>query len=148
VAEILPSSNDTDISQGGFFVVPEVGIGWFVAQVEPAYQDGRASTRRIRCSPRNPNYRPFELTLGTEAKIAGVCRITKHCKRSPPLTRRATAEPRAALRRRMWTAIGRLAQFSLALDRLHSEKPHRDSAGWAGRKPDGVVVGTGTIDQL
>jgi SOS-response transcriptional repressor LexA len=35
---------------------------------------------RIRCTPRNPHYRPFEVTLGKDAKIIGrvVQKVTRH----------------------------------------------------------------------
>jgi phage repressor protein C with HTH and peptisase S24 domain len=68
----------TNVSQGGVFVVL-LGIGWSwcITQVEPIYGH---STGRIKCTPRNPRYRPFELTLGKDTKIVGrvVERITRH----------------------------------------------------------------------
>ena len=64
----------TDVSMGGIFVVL-LGIGysgWCITQIEPI------STGRVKCTPRNPRYRPFE--LGKDAKIIGrvVERITRH----------------------------------------------------------------------
>ena len=61
----------TDVSQGGIFVVLDLEFrGWLIAQVEPIYQDCH-STGRIKCTPRNPRYKPSELMLGTEARIVG-----------------------------------------------------------------------------
>jgi phage repressor protein C with HTH and peptisase S24 domain len=67
----------TDVSMGGIFVVlPRTGYsGWCITQVEPIYGH---STGRIKCTPRNPRYRPFE--LGKDARIVGrvIERITRH----------------------------------------------------------------------
>jgi len=41
-----------------------------IYQLEKVYENGR-STGRIRCTPRNPDYSPFELTLGEDASIIG-----------------------------------------------------------------------------
>jgi phage repressor protein C with HTH and peptisase S24 domain len=73
-------TEQTDVSQGGIFVVLDLEFrGWFIAQVQPIYQD-RHSTGRIKCTPRNPRYPPSELTLGTEARIVGrvVQKFTRH----------------------------------------------------------------------
>jgi phage repressor protein C with HTH and peptisase S24 domain len=57
----------TDVSQGGIFLVLDLEFrGWRIAQVEPSH-----STDRIKCTPRNPRYKPSELMLGTEARIVG-----------------------------------------------------------------------------
>jgi phage repressor protein C with HTH and peptisase S24 domain len=63
----------------GIFAVLEYNKGLAIYQIERVYESGR-STRRIRCTPRNPAYTPFELTLGEEAKIIGrvVQKITRH----------------------------------------------------------------------
>jgi phage repressor protein C with HTH and peptisase S24 domain len=67
----------TDVSMGGIFVVL-LGVGWSgwcITQVEPIHGH---STGWIKCTPRNPRYRPFE--LGKDARIVGrvVERITRH----------------------------------------------------------------------
>jgi phage repressor protein C with HTH and peptisase S24 domain len=70
----------TDVSMGGIFVVLDLEFrGWRITQVEPIYQDCH-SIGRIKCTPRNPRYKPSELTLGKDARIVGrvVERITRH----------------------------------------------------------------------
>lgn len=65
-------TTQTDVSQGDIYAVLEAegGCSVIITQVARVYQDGR-STGRIRCTPHNPRYAPFELTLGTEARIVG-----------------------------------------------------------------------------
>jgi hypothetical protein len=64
--------------QGGIFAVLR---DWsvIITQVERIYQDG-CSTSQIRCTPRDPAYMPFELTLGEDARIIGrvAQRITRY----------------------------------------------------------------------
>jgi len=63
----------------GIFAVLEYNRGLAIYQIERVYELGR-SNRRIRCTPRNPAYTPFELTLGQEAEIIGRVgqKITRH----------------------------------------------------------------------
>ena len=72
-------TTDTDISQGGIYAVStDEWPGIFITQVTRV-RDGR-STDRIRCTPHNPTYPPFELTLGSDARIIGrvAHRVTRH----------------------------------------------------------------------
>jgi hypothetical protein len=68
----------TDVADGGVFAIAQNG-SVIITQVEPVYQSGR-STGRIRCTPRNPVYSQFELTLGEDARIIGrvAQRITRY----------------------------------------------------------------------
>jgi hypothetical protein len=67
----LVDTKQTEIAEGGIFalLVKEQSSA-SIYQVEKVYEDGR-STGRIRCTPRNPAYTPFELTLGEDARIIG-----------------------------------------------------------------------------
>jgi hypothetical protein len=76
---VLLDTDDTDVSEAGIFALLDDSASLIIKQVEIVYEDGH-STGRIRCSPRNPAYRPFELTLGQDARIIGrvAQRITRH----------------------------------------------------------------------
>jgi phage repressor protein C with HTH and peptisase S24 domain len=76
---VIVETGHTDVAQGGIFAVLEDNESVIITQVEMTYQAGH-STGRIRCTPRNPAYTPFELTLGDDAKIIGrvAQRITRY----------------------------------------------------------------------
>jgi hypothetical protein len=75
---VLVETDDTDVAYGGIFAILE-NQSVIITQVEMIYQSGY-STGRIKCTPRNPAYAPFELTLGKDAKIIGrvARRITRY----------------------------------------------------------------------
>jgi hypothetical protein len=66
----LIDTDDTDVSQGGIFALLDDSVSLIIKQVQLVYESGH-STGRIRCTPRNPVYSPFELTLGEDARIIG-----------------------------------------------------------------------------
>jgi phage repressor protein C with HTH and peptisase S24 domain len=59
---------DTDVSQGGIFALFDDSAKLIILQVTPVHG---SRGRRILCTYANPRYPPFELTLGTEARIVG-----------------------------------------------------------------------------
>jgi phage repressor protein C with HTH and peptisase S24 domain len=71
----LIDTQQTEIGCGGVFGVLDNG-SVTIYQVEKLYP---SRLERIRCTPRNPHYRPFELTLGKDARIIGrvVQKITR-----------------------------------------------------------------------
>jgi hypothetical protein len=67
----LIDTEQTEVAGGGIFaILVENRSSPSIYQVEKVHENGR-STGRIRCTPRNPVYSPFELTLGEDARIIG-----------------------------------------------------------------------------
>jgi phage repressor protein C with HTH and peptisase S24 domain len=63
-------TTDTDVSQGGIYAVStDEWPGIFITQVTRVR--GGSPIGRIRCTPHNPTYPPFELTLGSDVRIIG-----------------------------------------------------------------------------
>lgn len=60
--------DDTDVSQGGIFALLDDNGSVIIKQVELVRG---ASSRRIKCTSRNPVYAPFELELDDPVKIIG-----------------------------------------------------------------------------
>jgi hypothetical protein len=58
------------VADAGVFAVLENNQSVTIYQVERVYQSGPG---RIRCTPRNPAYTPFELTLGKDASHRARC---------------------------------------------------------------------------
>jgi Peptidase S24-like len=76
---VLLDTDDTDVSEAGIFALLDDSGSLIIKQVELVYEAGH-STGRIRCTPRNPVYSQFELTLGKDARIIGrvAQRITRY----------------------------------------------------------------------
>jgi hypothetical protein len=60
--------DDTDVGQGGIFALVDDDGAVIVKQVELVRSSG---TKRILCTSRNPNYKPFELLLEHPVHIIG-----------------------------------------------------------------------------
>lgn len=77
---VVIDQTDTHIGPPGIFAAWDLESGGrlLIRQVQRVFQDGHI-TGRIKCTPRNPRYMSFELTLGTEAIIIErvVQRITR-----------------------------------------------------------------------
>jgi SOS-response transcriptional repressor LexA len=70
-------TTQTEIAQGGIFALFDDNDSMIIMQVTPVHG---SQGRRILCTYANPRYPPFELTLGTEARIVGrvAHRFTRH----------------------------------------------------------------------
>lgn len=64
----LIDTAQTEVADGGIFAILENNESVIIYQVEQLHQ---SEPGRVRCTPRNPVYSPFELTLGPDAKIIG-----------------------------------------------------------------------------
>jgi phage repressor protein C with HTH and peptisase S24 domain len=76
---VLIDTEQTKIGGGGIFaVLREDCMRVIIKQVEMSHEDGHPPGR-IKCTPRNPSYQTFELTLGKDARIIGrvVQKITR-----------------------------------------------------------------------
>jgi phage repressor protein C with HTH and peptisase S24 domain len=73
----LVDTRQTEVAGGGIFAILENNRSVIVKQVEEVHY---SQAGRIRCTPRNPAYTAFELTLGEEAEIIGrvIQKITRH----------------------------------------------------------------------
>lgn len=60
--------DDTDVSQGGIFALVDDDGALIIKQVEIVRGKG---PKRIRCTSRNPAYKPFELVLNDPVRIVG-----------------------------------------------------------------------------
>jgi phage repressor protein C with HTH and peptisase S24 domain len=71
------STQRKPVAQRGIFALLDDSAKLIIIQVMPV-QGSRG--RRILCTYANPRYPPFELTLGTEARIVGrvAHRFTRH----------------------------------------------------------------------
>jgi phage repressor protein C with HTH and peptisase S24 domain len=58
----------TEVAQGGIFALLDDNDSMIIMQVTPVHG---SRGRRILCTYANPRYPPFELPLGTEARIVG-----------------------------------------------------------------------------
>jgi phage repressor protein C with HTH and peptisase S24 domain len=61
-------TTQTEVAQGGIFALLDDNDSTIIMQVTPVHG---SRGRRILCTYANPPYAPFELTLGTEARIIG-----------------------------------------------------------------------------
>jgi phage repressor protein C with HTH and peptisase S24 domain len=70
-------TTQTDVSQGGMYALLDDTDSVIIMQVTPVHG---SQGRRILCTYANPRYAPFELTLGTEARIVGrvAQKFTRH----------------------------------------------------------------------
>jgi hypothetical protein len=65
----LIDTQQTEIAGGGIFAILEENRSSLsIYQVERVHQ---SEPGRIRCTPRDPAYTPFDLTLGEDARIIG-----------------------------------------------------------------------------
>jgi hypothetical protein len=76
--------------QGGIFALLDDSVSLIIKQVQLVYESGH-STGRIRCTPSNPVYPPFELTLGEDARIIGRKRSHAFCERHQHRSRRVSS---------------------------------------------------------
>ncbi len=61
-------TTQTNVDQGGLFALLDDNDKMIIMQVTPVHG---SQGKRILCTYANPRYAPFELTLGTEARIVG-----------------------------------------------------------------------------
>lgn len=73
---VIIDLDDTEVSQGGIFALLDDNAAVIIKQVEVVRGEG---PRSIRCTSRNPNYKPFDLRLDDPVRIIGrvACKITR-----------------------------------------------------------------------